>query len=152
MNLACEHDLMESIVNSEELSIFDKGSAVIDMVDYKWKAYAFKSHQLGCFFHIFYVLSLVVYINNTFLVDKPAKDDKKDDGGDKKLLLELDAAKEFKMPEASIPFMIIFCFCLLYPVLYDGTQMVKQGLDYLKDPWNYIDMIHISFGYLNIYF
>lgn len=35
---------MEAIINSEELSIFDPETAVREMVNYKWKAYAFASH------------------------------------------------------------------------------------------------------------
>jgi hypothetical protein len=68
MNFLCENDLMEAIVNSEELSIFET-AAVTTMVNYKWKAYAFASHQLGCLFHCLYIISLILYINHTFLVD-----------------------------------------------------------------------------------
>jgi hypothetical protein len=134
MNFYCEHDLMEAVVDSEELSIFDSESAVISMVDYKWEAYAFGSHKLGCFFHILYIISLILYINNTFLIDKKSKDDDNDaKDEDKKLLLQLDGdkpAEEIEMPKASIEFMGVLAFCLLYPVFYDGTQMVKQRMDY----------------------
>ena len=43
MNIQCEGDLIEAIVNSEELAIFET-DAVTNMVKYKWKAYAFASH------------------------------------------------------------------------------------------------------------
>jgi len=43
MNFHCENDLIEAIVNSEELAIFET-DAVMNMVKYKWKAYAFASH------------------------------------------------------------------------------------------------------------
>jgi len=81
---------MEAIVNSDELCIFDKDSAVINMVNYKWKAYAFGSHKLGCAFHILYIISLILYINNTFLVDRPNKDDDDDAADDEAGLLYLD--------------------------------------------------------------
>ena len=55
-------------------------------------------------------------------------------------------------PPSSKNHMIAFAVCLIYPLGYDGTQMVKQGAEYLQDPWNYIDMAHISLGYVNIYF
>jgi len=29
--------------------------------------------------------------------------------------------------------------------------MVKQKLEYLEDPWNFIDLIHISCSYANVY-
>ena len=42
--------------------------------------------------------------------------------------------------------------CLLYPLVYDGTQLIKQGpTTYLKSIWNYNDVFHILGGYLNIY-
>ena len=41
--------------------------------------------------------------------------------------------------------------CMIYPVMYDGTQMLKQGMDYFKDPWNYIDILNISLGYYNCF-
>mgnify|MGYP006893774394 CR=1 FL=1 len=41
--------------------------------------------------------------------------------------------------------------CLIYPMIYDMTQMYKQGvLEYLKDFWNYIDQLHIWLGYTSI--
>lgn len=40
---------------------------------------------------------------------------------------------------------------LIYPVCYDGTQMLKQKMDYFSDPWNYIDILNISLGYYNCY-
>jgi len=33
-------------------------------------------------------------------------------------------------PPCSPVYMYILCFCLVYPVFYDGTQMVKQGMEY----------------------
>jgi|DEB0MinimDraft_12_1074336.scaffolds.fasta_scaffold05949_2 hypothetical protein len=40
---------------------------------------------------------------------------------------------------------------LVYPLYYDGTQCWKTGAEYLQDPWNYLDMMHIFMGYLNIW-
>jgi hypothetical protein len=42
--------------------------------------------------------------------------------------------------------------CLVYPLIYDGNQFLKQGpAEYFDDPWNYLDMAHITLGYFNIY-
>jgi len=39
---------------------------------------------------------------------------------------------------------------LMYPLLYDTMQMLKAGIwEYLKDPWNYIDLAHIWVGIAN---
>jgi hypothetical protein len=40
---------------------------------------------------------------------------------------------------------------LLYPLAYDGTQMMKQGADYFFDAWNYLDLLNIFLGYGNLY-
>ena len=133
MNLQNENDLMEAIVNSEELSIF-KTVALMSMADFKWTAYAFNSHKIGCFVHFIYIISLILYINHTFLESEA----KPDAGGSR------------VYPDCSVTYMYILFVCLMYPVAYDGTQMFKQRGAYFTDPWNYIDMLHISMGYANI--
>ena len=43
------------------------------------------------------------------------------------------------------------CCCLIYPFIYDMTQLSRQGLkNYFSDKWNHIDQMHIWFGFLNI--
>jgi len=111
MNKHCyENDLIEALVNSEELEIFET-ETVINMVIYKWKTYAFASHKLGSIFHLLYIITLILYIHDTFLIEKKtsAGDGDDDDEG----------------PPCSVTYMYVICFCLIYPVFYDGTQMVK---------------------------
>ena len=55
-------------------------------------------------------------------------------------------------PKPSSYYMILIACCLVYPLVYDGTQMLKQQGEYFQDPWNYIDILHIGLGYANIYF
>ena len=43
MNELCDSDLMEAICNTDELEVFTTDS-VMYMIDYKWEAYAQKSH------------------------------------------------------------------------------------------------------------
>lgn len=95
---------------------------------------------------------LIYYINYTFLVSKATwKDpatglifDTKASCGDGENCTRVS-------PAADTTYLyIIFC-CLLYPLIYDGTQAIKQGASYLADPWNYMDLMHISLGYYNIY-
>lgn len=47
--------------------------------------------------------------------------------------------------------MIVLAVGLLYPLLYDGTQMIKQGFDYYLDAWNYLDLLNVFLGYGNLY-
>jgi hypothetical protein len=53
-------------------------------------------------------------------------------------------------PDPDTYLLRIICVCLVYPLLYDGTQALKQGLEYLSDSWNYLDMLHISLGFYNV--
>lgn len=95
---------MEAIVNTEELAIF-KTIALKSMADYKWGAYAFNSHKVGSIIHFFYIISLILYINHTFL-ESEAKPD---------------ASGKRVYPKCSTTYMYVLFICLLYPVAYDGT-------------------------------
>jgi len=63
---------------------------------------------------------------------------------------ELGDTKVYPLP--SDHYLIMIACSLIYPLLYDGTQMMKQGSEYFTDPWNYIDILHIGLGYANIGF
>ena len=39
---------------------------------------------------------------------------------------------------------------LIVTTLADGTQLVKNGKSYFQDFWNYVDIIHVIGGYINI--
>lgn len=54
-------------------------------------------------------------------------------------------------PQPNKDVLYAMCVCLIYPLVYDGTQMVKQGSEYLQDIWNYVDIMHIGLGYFNCY-
>lgn len=41
---------------------------------------------------------------------------------------------------------------ILYPALYDWTQMFKAGATYFEDPWNYADMIYIWSSLITLVF
>lgn len=55
-------------------------------------------------------------------------------------------------PEVAKIYLILQALTLIYPLVYDGTQMIKQKEEYFLDAWNYIDILHISLGYINIVF
>ena len=67
MNDLSEEDLMEAIIRSDEDKIFTS-EAVVDMIEFKWQKYAFKTHLIGLFFHSIYMTCLLLYISHTFLV------------------------------------------------------------------------------------
>lgn len=126
--------IIEAISNSEELEIFQV-HAIMDLIDYKFDSFAYKIHRVGFTIHMIYIFFMMLYINEYYLGDVV-----KDDTG--------------KIISAPVPgnFHLSFILaCLIYPTLFDGNQMIKQRGEYLDDPWNYIDIVHISMGYFNIY-
>jgi len=125
--------LMNAIAGSEELEIF-KTDLIKDLIDYKWNTYAQAQHRFGAIVHMTYVVVLMYYISKIFLQES-----------------KYDAQGIRINPDPDNFLLVIIMGCLVYPLLYDGTQMLKQGADYLTDSWNYLDMIHISLGYYNVY-
>lgn len=128
-----EGSIMDAIADSEELGIF-KTELIKDMVDYKWQTYAQSQHTLGAFIHWVYVAVLMSYINVVFL--KPES---------------FDAQGVRINPDPYTPLLFASLVCLCYPIMYDGTQMLKQGFDYFKDGWNYIDILNIGLGLWSVY-
>ena len=58
--------LMKALCSSNELEIF-QSDLIIDLIDFKWEAYAAKIHKIGFFFHILYILLIAFYINSEYL-------------------------------------------------------------------------------------
>lgn len=97
------------------------------MIAFKWDYYGYFVHYLGASMHIFFILSLTIYIYTTYLTGVYGES-------------ETDIAK----------FLLILC--LIYPFVYDTLQLYKQRWDYFKDPWNYTDMAFHMSGICNLIF
>ena len=69
--------------------------------------------------HLFYVIMMIIYINIAYI----------------------NYSDEVESQIAV--WTVLLGVGILYPALYDWTQMFKSGLDYFSDPWNYADMIYI---------
>jgi hypothetical protein len=109
---------------TRELEIF-KCKCVIDLLKYKWFAYAKKIHNLSLFCHTMYLFSFTAFINQIYA---------------------------YNHPEISRLVFWSMILCLVYPCVYDTTQLVKQGYgEYLLDPWNWSDQMHIWGGFLNTF-
>lgn len=116
---------MDAVANSEELGIF-KTDMIKDMIDYKWKTFARRQHLLGGFIHVVYVFVMIAYINHTFLQSQAIFANE---------LLDISEQTNEEVDNRIFPrceenYMIALAVCLLYPVYYDGTQLIKQGSNY----------------------
>ena len=56
-----ECSLMELCGATEELDIFEC-PALTQVIDFKWDAYARNFMYMGCFFHFFYLFTIMVYV------------------------------------------------------------------------------------------
>lgn len=117
--------LIDAIAESNEDDLF-KTELVQDLVDSRWQGFAAKWFQRGLCVHVAYVVTLSLYIRATYM-----------------------GAEIKEIPSAG--FLVAVGVCLIYPAIYDGTQLWKRGRAYFQDFWNYVDIFHICGGYFNIY-
>lgn len=127
MNEQDGSNIIQAISNSEDLEIFTC-SVVQDLINYKWQTFASKVHWFGWMIHIVYIISLQLYIIQVYLVDNHS---------------------EAKVDVTPV-WLYVIGLCLIYPIFYDGRQMIKSGWRYLDDKWNFIDIFHISMGLVNL--
>jgi len=69
--------------------------------------------------HLFYILMLIVYIDIVYINYSQDKE------------------------EQVMMWTVLLLFGILYPALYDWTQLARTGRAYFEDPWNYTDMLYI---------
>jgi len=139
---ACPHfkpyngsTLLNAISGTEELEIFEL-EVVRDFIDFKFESFAKKIHLFGFCIHMVTIGLLMYYVNATFMGN-----------------IDMDplTGRILNPPKASKTQMYCLLMTMLYPTIFDGNQFLKEKVEYLKDPWNYIDILHITMGFLNIY-
>ena len=113
-SIANRSNLVEVCGDTEELEIFDTQS-MMDLLGFKWKAYSRFIHSIGFVSHICYLFVFSLFVFSEYVY--------KSQYGYLKEALQ-----------------IMNFFCLIYPFVYDMTQLALQGLsEYMTDPWNYFD-------------
>ena len=100
---------------SDDVEIFG-AEAMRDLIDFKWDTYAFYIHYMGAMMHLVYIGCLSIYIYTTFLSGTYGE-------------------------QTNILYTWTMLFGILYPFIYDTTQLFKSGWDYFKDPWNISDFM-----------
>jgi len=106
---------------TEEMGIFDT-PAIIDIIEYRWDYYAMSFHLKGLFMNTLYIVSFILYVNDAYI---------KNDSEHQKTYL------------------LIMNLGLIYPVLYELTQLIKTGFfDYIST--NKVDVIYYVCAITNI--
>lgn len=113
-----ENNLMGLINETEELEIFG-AKTIQQLIQFKWDEYARKHHVFGCMMHMFYIVMMIIYIHIVYINYTD------------------------EISEHIAVWTVLLGVGILYPALYDWTQMFKSGRTYFEDPWNYADMIYI---------
>jgi hypothetical protein len=113
-----ENNLMGLINETEELEIFG-AKTIQQLIQFKWDEYARKHHVFGCMMHMFYIVMMIIYIHIVYINYTD------------------------EISEQIAVWTVLLGVGILYPALYDWTQMFKSGRTYFEDPWNYADMIYI---------
>ena len=100
---------------TDELEIFETES-LQQVIQFKWDTYGRKHHLFGCMMHMFYTFILITYVKNAYLIEN----------------------------ENQMIYAILIAVGILYPALYDFTQMIRAGLAaYFGDLWNLADLLYI---------
>jgi len=124
--------LIDALSDSEDLEIF-KTDLIMDLIDFKWYAFAKKVHSRGFRFHIAMIVVTALYIHASYIGHDFGLGAAYNDLWIKGLLTTIG-------------------LLLIYPLVYDTTQLMKQGFkSYFSQFWNYIDLLNIYGGIFNLY-
>jgi hypothetical protein len=117
------NDILEALGGTDEQIIFDS-KIVQDFYEFQWENYAMHIHYFGAFIHFIYLIVFSAYVNDIYM---------------------------YRNFDNRIAHSWAILICLIYPLFYDGLQLIKSGpSDYFQDPWNFIDQFHIWFGIINV--
>jgi hypothetical protein len=83
----------------------------MDIIDYKWKTFAQRVHRTGLTAHVLYVFLLILYIKEMYLQIESRDEDGK-----------------VINPPPHVWYLYMISGCLVYPLIYDGNQLVMQGI------------------------
>lgn len=118
-----------------ELAIFET-DLVRDLIDYKWRTFAYQQHLYGLIVHVSYVIVLIYYINHTYLEQTD---------------FEFNEETQKWESVADPVYQYYQAICLSYPLFLEFYRFKKSGLSYFSNSSNLLDVSHIFFGFLNIY-
>lgn len=111
---------------TDELQLFDT-KPVIELIEYGWNTFAYKFHMFGCMMHLFYMLTLSIFVNEIYCKSHTGHE------------------------EDTIIYNFLLALGILYPFFYDNIQLYKTGfIEYFSQIWNFTDLLFIWSGFANI--
>jgi len=118
-------NLMGICNESDELEIYET-QAIQQLIQFKWDTYAYNHHIIGVTFHGFHMLSLIVYINISYILNYNQD------------------------PKFQRWFVIPILVSLIYPSYYEFKQVFRDGWGYFDDVQNWFDVLYIVISIANI--
>lgn len=121
---------MMDIFNDNAKKEFDNfdSRALTEIIQFKWETFGYKHHHVGWIMHVLYSLTLIAYINLVYVQNKGTDEEKQ-------------------------IYAIALLFGISYPAVYDWIQLCRTGIfGYLKDGFNYTDMLLIYSSIANCYY
>ena len=116
---------MDLIGDTDQIEILQT-KAVKDLITFKWENFGKKVHYLSAVVHITYVIFYLIYLNNRYL----------------------NRSNDYEFEPKNL---FVMLFCNSFFMMYDMRQLLRQGLMYMFDPWNYNDQLYIWIGFVNLY-
>lgn len=130
--------ILDLCSSSEEINIF-LSDCLQELIEFKWDAFARKFHLVGLFMHLLYMLILVLYVQRVYIFNSLAADDRD---------LHADLPTDSDRNNKFAGFLVVG---IIYPFLYESRSAILDGFrNYFTQPWNYLDILLISTGILNI--
>ena len=102
--------LFECLAGCNELEIFET-DLIRDLIDYKWRTFAFKQHLIALIVHASYVLVLIYYINFTYVENRDWNSE----------LEEMEITVH-----ADVSYNVWQGVCLLYPLFLEFYRLKKM--------------------------
>jgi len=115
--------IISECVESDELQIFEVDNFQ-NLLKFKWEGFTKNLHFRGCFFHFFYTFTLMVFINKVYIQNDT---------------------------ENNRVYQYLLCVGIIYPFWYETLQLYRSGFkDYFSDINNYLDLLYIYGGLINV--
>lgn len=117
--------LIDMLATTDQIDVFST-KPVQSIIQFKWDRYSQKFHKLFASIHMVYLLTFLLYVNEIYIHGRFEHQPK---------------------------MLLLMLLCNMTASFYDLFQLKLTGfLDYFTDIWNYVDILHVYIGYINLYY
>ena len=113
----CAVDFMTNLSESEDMKLFEL-TVIKKLIDFKWpmvKSYIIKRLMIP---YIVFMISYMMFSHINFL-----------------------EGNTIFVPWVRFPVIALLILCCFYTLTIEAYQLIKNGWDYFKEIWNYLDIV-----------